>query len=55
MWQPVFDKINIILEEIGKSGDFTMIFDSARMGIVYAAPTTDLTDQVLERLNEEYE
>jgi len=55
LWQPVFDKINIILEEIGKSGDFTMIFDSARMGIVYAAPTTDLTDQVLERLNEEYE
>jgi Skp family chaperone for outer membrane proteins len=28
-----------------------MIFDAARMGIVYAAPSTDLTQQVLDRLN----
>ena len=55
LWQPVFDKINGILEEIGQNGDYVMIFDSARMGIVYAAPGADLTQQVLDRLNGELE
>lgn len=51
LWQPVFDRINVILEEIGAEGEYQMIFDAARMGIVYAAPSTDLTQQVLDRLN----
>jgi outer membrane protein len=51
LWQPVFDRINGILEEVGAEGEYAMIFDAARMGIVYAAPSTDLTQQVLDRLN----
>jgi outer membrane protein len=51
LWQPIFDRINGILEEIGAEGDYAMIFDAARMGIVYAAPSTDLTQEVLDRLN----
>jgi outer membrane protein len=51
LWQPVFDRINGILEEIGAEGEYQMIFDAARMGIVYADPSTDLTQQVLDRLN----
>jgi len=51
LWQPVFDRINGILEEVGAEGEYQMIFDAARMGIVYAAPSTDLTQQVLDRLN----
>lgn len=51
LWQPVFDRVKEILEEIGVEGEYQMIFDSARMGIVYAAPTIDLTQQVLDRLN----
>jgi outer membrane protein len=51
LWQPVFDRINAILEEIGSEGEYALIFDAARMGIVYAAPDTDLTQQVLDRLN----
>lgn len=51
LWQPVFDRINVILEEVGAEGEYQMIFDAARGGIVYAAPDTDLTEQVLERLN----
>lgn len=55
LWQPIFDRINVILEEIGTEGEYAMIFDAARMGIVYAAPETDLTQQVLDRLNESEE
>ena len=51
LWQPIFDRINGILEGIGAEDEYVMIFDAARMGIVYAAPETDLTEQVLDRLN----
>jgi outer membrane protein len=51
LWQPIFDRINGILEDIGAEGEYALIFDAARMGIVYAAPDTDLTQQVLDRLN----
>lgn len=51
LWQPVFDTINGILQEIGQEGDYVMIFDAAQMGIVFADPTTDLTDQVIDALN----
>jgi outer membrane protein len=51
LWQPIFDKINGILEEIGAEGEYAMIFDAARMGLVYADPSTDLTQEVLDRLN----
>jgi outer membrane protein len=53
LWQPVFDRINEILQEIGTEGDYKMIFDAAHMGIVYADPATDLTQQILDRLNGE--
>jgi outer membrane protein len=55
LWQPVFDRINGILEEIGSEGEYSMIFDAARMGIVYADPATDLTQQVLDKLNQSEE
>jgi outer membrane protein len=51
LWQPVFDRVNAILEEIGAEGDYQMIFDAARGTIVYADPMTDLTQQVLDKLN----
>ncbi len=51
LWQPVIERINTILKVIGETGEYDMIFDAAGGTIVYAAPGTDLTDQVLERLN----
>ena len=53
LWQPVFDTINGILQDIGSEGDYQMIFDAAQMGIVYADPATDLTQQVIDALNTE--
>lgn len=55
LWQPAFDRINAVLKEIGEEGDYTMIFDAAQMGIVFAAPDTDLSQQVIDRVNGELE
>ncbi len=55
LWQPVFDRINAIIGEVGADGDYAMIFDAAQMGIVYGGPGTDLTDEVIAQLNGESE
>jgi outer membrane protein len=51
LWQPVFDRVNEILDRIGSEQDYTMIFDSASGALVYADRATDITDEVLEELN----
>lgn len=51
LWQPIFDRINAILKELGSDGEYVMIFDAAQGTIVYAAPTTDITQEVIDKLN----
>jgi outer membrane protein len=51
LWQPVIERINTILRQIGSEGEYAMIFDAATTGIVYAAPGIDLTQEVIDQLN----
>lgn len=51
--KPIIDKINVILEKIGKKEGYTFIFDAAGGYIVFAQPEFDLTDLVIEELNRE--
>jgi len=52
LMRPIFDRINEVLQKIGKEEGFDYIFDSVAGNIVYAAPDQpDLTDRVLEELN----
>lgn len=50
--QPIVEKINKILEDLGKDQGYTIIFDVANANVVYADKTLDLTEQVLAKLNE---
>lgn len=50
--QPIVEKINRILEDLGKAQGYTIVFDVANANIVYADKTLDLTDVVLTKLNE---
>ncbi|MGD8414158.1 MAG: OmpH family outer membrane protein [Candidatus Latescibacterota bacterium] len=50
--QPIVEKINKILEDLGKEQGYTMIFDVANANVVYADKTLDLTEMVLEKLNQ---
>lgn len=49
--QPIDEKINKVLEEIGKDEGYTIILDIANAAVVYADKEMDLTDLVLEKLN----
>lgn len=59
LWQPVIDKVNTILEDIGTEDEYLMILDAAGAApgsvIVYADPSADLTEVVIDRLNRETE
>jgi outer membrane protein len=50
--QPIVDKINDILEELGENEGYSVIFDVANANIVWASKALDLTETVLEKLNQ---
>lgn len=53
--QPIIEKIDTILKKIAEDEDYTFIFDAVGGALVYAKPTFDLTEQVIEELNKEAE
>lgn len=53
--KPIFDKINALIDKIGKEGNYDFIFDALQGGLVYAKPQYDLTKMVLEEINKEEE
>ena len=50
---PIIDKINKILEKIGKDEEYDLIMDARMGGVVYAKEKFDLTDRVVKILNKE--
>lgn len=59
LWQPVIDKVNVILEDIGAEDEYLLILDAAGAApgsvIVYADPSADVTQVVIDRLNRQVE
>jgi len=51
--KPVLDKINTVIEKIGRDENYDFVFDAASANIVFALPEHDLTDQVLDELKKE--
>lgn len=50
--QPIVEKINVILQRLGVEEDYAIVFDASLGGIVYAAEGIDLTDRIIEELNQ---
>jgi outer membrane protein len=50
--QPIIDKVNTVIQKMGEEGDYDFIFDAAVGNLVYARDDVDLTELVLEDLNE---
>jgi outer membrane protein len=51
--QPVFDKINAIINKIGEEDGYDFIFDTQAGNLLYAKSSHNLTDEVLARLEKE--
>jgi outer membrane protein len=52
--KPLLERINLILDRISEEEGFQIIFDLAEAGIIYGRPALDLTQRVLEELNQEF-
>ena len=48
---PIVEKVNTLLEQVGKDEDFDYIFDAASGGLVYADSAYDLTPRIIEMLS----
>ena len=46
----VFEIVNKAIEEIGEQNDYDLIIDSANGTVVYARDPQELTDQLLQHL-----
>ncbi len=52
LMQPILDKIQKAISEVGKEGGFTYIFDLATQSVAYySADSQDVTDLVKQKLN----
>jgi len=49
--QPIIDKVNAVINKLGKDGNYDIIFDAAVGNIVYAKDEFDMTQLVLDDLN----
>ncbi len=50
--KPIIDKVNVIIQKIGEDYEYDFIFDAALGNMVYAKDDYDITDLILEDLNE---
>ncbi len=53
--QPLVEKIGKTIEEIAQEEGYTLILDASQTAVVYAEKDMDLTDKVLERLQQDME
>ena len=49
--KPVYDKINKVIEAIGKDDEIDFIFDASQGGLLWAQQKYDITDRIIEELN----
>jgi outer membrane protein len=49
--KPVYDKINKVIEAIGKDEEIDFIFDASQGGLLWAQQKYDITDRIIEELN----
>ncbi|MBI4723424.1 MAG: OmpH family outer membrane protein [Candidatus Stahlbacteria bacterium] len=52
--KPFIEKVNLLLQKIGKDRGYTIILDATSSGLVYVKEGMDLTDEVVAELNQEF-
>jgi outer membrane protein len=44
-------ELQVVIEQYGKNGNYTIILEQASSSVLYGAPEIDLTDQIIEAYN----
>ena len=52
LMQPMLKEVEDVLKKIGKEKGFTMILEKTSPGVLYASDSLDITDIVIQQLNE---
>ena len=50
LMEPILNKLKTVIEKIAVEGNYSIIFDAAPGGLLYAKPSLDITELVLEEL-----
>lgn len=50
---PILDQVRAVINEIREERGYTMVFDASAAGVLAADPRLDITDLVIERLQEQ--
>ena len=50
VYQPILDKVQKVVEEVGKELGYTMVFDSGSGGLLFVQNSDDLMSVVKQRL-----
>jgi len=50
LYKPIIDKINLAIEQVGKEGNYTMIFDAASGALLHAIETENILEKVKAKL-----
>jgi len=49
--EPILDKLKSVIEAISTDDNIDIVLDASTGGILYAVPSLDITDRVIERMN----
>ncbi len=49
----ILEDILKVVQDVGKKGGYSMVFEKTESSLVYADPTTDITDQVIEEFDKQ--
>ena len=50
LYKPILDKAQIAIDEVGKEGNYTMIFDTGTNGLLFAVDSEDILAKVKAKL-----
>jgi len=48
--QPILNKLQTVIEKVAVENNYTVIFDAAAGGLLYAKPNMDITDIIIEEM-----
>ncbi len=53
--EPILNKLKTVIEKVAVENNYTIIFDAATGGLLYAKPSLDITDMIIDELDKAIE